>query len=206
MNTLTGRITRIALPAILVTSLVALGALFVYAPWPTKLQTGEWATWAQAFFSVMAILAAIAVAASQRRQDREREEARDCKRAFDQMAVVLGLVDHVVALMAELPGNHTNPLDIRRGVLGFKHSDFARALDALDKFGPEHVPDGAVLKHIIELAGILADTSLQVSATLPTPLGVEASVWPATAKALDDLTVKARTARTRLFDVQQRYK
>lgn len=206
MNTFTGRITRMALPAILVISLAALCALFVYAPWPTKSQTGEWATWAQAFFSVMAILAAIAVVASQRRQDREREEARDRKRAFDQMAVVLGLADYVVELMAELPGNHTKPLDIRHGILGFKGADFARALDALNKFGPEHVPDGNVLRHVIELAGIVADANNEVLATLPTPLGVDASVWSATAKALDELTVKARAALARLVAVQQQYK
>ena len=122
------------------------------------------------------------------------------------MAVVLGLAEYVVELMVELPGNHTKSLDIRHGVLSFKRSDFARAHDALHKFGPEHVPDGAVLKYIIELAGILTDTSLQISATLPTALGVDASVWPATAKALDDLTVKAKAARTHLFEVQQRYK
>lgn len=124
------------------------------------LNRAECASWVQAWGSVLAICAAIAIAVWQKRQDRRKEDERDRRHALQQMDTLVALAEFASALIEAIPSAGADEATTKAYI--DKRQINANVVGtALREFGPGDVPDGSALVHTLELIRCCAEAEAE---------------------------------------------
>lgn len=174
--------------------------------WSTCMAKAEWAAWAQAFFSVAAIVAATWIASRQHRNAvRLQAELRRAE-GVRQLDIAIALADRAVWLLEEAPGPETSDSDVLRFWARISQRDYELAAEDLRKIGPEHVPSGSVLIQVTSLArlmdeavGILGDMAYKNRLVRES----QRPVWDGRAKPILALRESARANRGVLRSIRE---